>query len=299
MKQESFEAEAATLDEARTQAKGRIPDGFNLVSEEIVSEGRPLNITVIAETSESAIAQAQVKIPHDCTVTEKKVTAPETRVIRVTAETDSEARGKVQGQLDNATIIKKVTISSPGRKGFLGIGRIPSSYDVEVLKQARADLTYRPKARIKVTISDFLTGLAPAERSAVSNLNPLLYQAVIMEKKGENAPTIITDDSHTFELIHRLDASEITQLADSVQSSIQGDDAIARNDLAKATQHYQRAFELNPYNDIALMSYGVCLARRGQLREGIRWVEKAVAADSSNERARRSLEMMKADLSSH
>jgi len=44
------------------------------------------------------------------------------------------------------------------------------------------------------------------------------------------------------------------------------------------------------------MSYGAALARQGDLRGGIKWVEKAVEINPDNERARQNLKAMKADL---
>ena len=93
-----------------------------------------------------------------------------------------------------------------------------------------------------------------------------------------------------------MSVSDLEILSQSVQAAQQGDESANRGDLAGAAKHYRRAFELNPYNDIAIMSYGAALARQGDLRGGIKWVEKAVEINPDNERARQNLKAMKADL---
>lgn len=140
---------------------------------------------------------------------------------------------------------------------------------------------------------DFLASLKPAERIEVSNLNPLIYHVIIMEKRGENAPKLMMVDSQTTpELLRKLTVAELERLKESVEFAKKADQAGG----SSATEYYRKAAETNPYNSIAVMSYGVSLAEAGNLREGIKWVEKARAVDPSNERIRRNLNAMRASL---
>lgn len=141
----------------------------------------------------------------------------------------------------------------------------------------------------------FLGGLSSAERVRVSGLNPILYHAVIKEKKGEEAPDIIMEDQTALSLIRRLRIDELEQLLASVEAAQEGDRAASSN-MSRAATCYKKAADINPYNDTALMSYGCALANQGNLREGVKWVEKAVKVNPANERAKRNLQGIKRNL---
>ena len=141
-------------------------------------------------------------------------------------------------------------------------------------------------------VQSFLCSLSPDERVRVSNLNPLIYHTIISEKKGEPAPAIIMEDETALTLLRKLSVEELEQLSASVKAAQEGDRAAD----SMAASCYKKALEINPYNDIALMSYGCALANQGNLREGIKWVEKAVKVNPNNERAKRNLQGMKRDL---
>ena len=141
----------------------------------------------------------------------------------------------------------------------------------------------------------FLGGLSSEERVHVSNLNPLIYHAIIKEKKGEQAPAIVMQDEAAVSLLRRLRVDELEQLSASVEAGQEGD-AAASSNMSRAAACYKKAVDINPYNDLALMSYGCALANQGNLREGVKWVEKAVKVNPKNDRARRNLQGMKRNL---
>ena len=138
----------------------------------------------------------------------------------------------------------------------------------------------------------FLSKLTGKERVQVSNCNPILYETIIEEKKSGEVVNIITQDRRLPELLRKLSIPELETLRASVTSAMEGDKypATMPSSAAKA---YKKAFELNPYNDLALMSYGCTIANMGNIREGMRWVEKALAVNPENERARMNIEGMK------
>lgn len=74
LKQETFEITAGSLDEARAQVKGKIPHGFFLLSETVVSDGRPVTIRESAETTEQARTAARSKVPSGHRVEQEKET---------------------------------------------------------------------------------------------------------------------------------------------------------------------------------------------------------------------------------
>jgi len=143
----------------------------------------------------------------------------------------------------------------------------------------------------------FLGPLSRDERVAVSNLNPLIYDTIVAEKEGKETPGIhfASGDDSKLQLLRRLEVDDLKRLRQSVASGQDGD-RVAPGDQSLAARHYRAAVDLNPYNDLALLSYGVVLAEEGKLAEGIKWVEKARAVNPSSDRIRRNLDRMRADL---
>lgn len=139
----------------------------------------------------------------------------------------------------------------------------------------------------------FLSTLRYAERVAISNLTPLIYAVIIQEKKGEGSTPIIMEEESLLVALRKLSVSELEILSQSVYNSMKADN---ESNPSKQTLLYKYAFELNPYNDLAIMSYGCALANQGNLREGIKWLEKAVKINPKNERAFRNLQGMKAHI---
>ena len=142
--------------------------------------------------------------------------------------------------------------------------------------------------------SGFLSALPQKDRVRVSNVNPLILEFILKEKRGEDAPVMLGDEA-TFALLRKLSVGEIQKLKESVEYGQKGD-AVAGSSMSQAASMYKKAFEANPYNSLALLSHGVALANLGNLREGITWVEKALKVDPNNERIRNNLKGMKAAL---
>jgi len=148
----------------------------------------------------------------------------------------------------------------------------------------------------------FLSSLTHVERQAVTNLNPLIYDQIIKDKKDQQsiAMEVYSMDKHeaasaneAIESLRKLSVSEIESLRESAVNVVKADNC---TDQAEKAKLYRKAADLNPDNDLALMSYGCTLANQGNLREGIKWVERAVKVNPKNERARRNLQGMKANL---
>lgn len=150
-----------------------------------------------------------------------------------------------------------------------------------------------------VSASGFLNSLSKEEKVAVSNRDPQVYEAVIIAKRAgyANMATYNLDNS-TFDvgkLLWGLEIVDLERLRDSVICTIRADQA-ATADILKAAELYHRAMELNPFDDVATMSYGVALAQQGDVREGLKWVEHAVKLNPGNERAQRNLAAVKSYL---
>ncbi|HEV2991852.1 MAG TPA: tetratricopeptide repeat protein [Candidatus Angelobacter sp.] len=149
--------------------------------------------------------------------------------------------------------------------------------------------------------SEFLAGLSKEERLAVSNLEPHFYESILTARRAgySQFDFVNLDPSGNFklagELLSAMDIADVERLAESVNFTIRGDEA-AKLDIEEAGKFYRKAFELNPYDEIPIMSYGVVLFQQGYVREGVEWVEKALAANPASPRVRRNLEGMKSRL---
>ncbi len=152
MKQETFEVMADTLQEAREQAKSRVPPGFFILSETVYSDGTLVTVRGVGETIEDAFARAKAKVPAGSRVEhEEVIQPPETKTIRVMGDTEESAQTQAKD-----FIVKRTTLVIPGKKGFLRIGKTQNQYDIEAFKQAIAVVTYKTDARVSVTIVDEL-----------------------------------------------------------------------------------------------------------------------------------------------
>src|SRR5437763_9058696 len=132
MPEKVIELEADTLEEARAQVKSQIPEGLHLLSEQIISDGIPTTIKVVAETTEAAFAKAQGNIPTNVNVIETdvtEITAPKQRVITIEAFDEQGARTLLKGKLAPNEIIKNLKLAVQGAAGFLGFGKKPNQYE--------------------------------------------------------------------------------------------------------------------------------------------------------------------------
>lgn len=148
-----IESEADSLEEARKQIKSQIPQGLSIRSEKILSNGEPETAIGIAVTMEEAFSIAQDQVPNDAKIMDKKeLTHPERKVVMVEAYDEQNASVLARKKIDSDAIIQSTKLTAVGNKGFLGIGRKPNQYSIEVLHQAVAEITYKTKAKIVAEI---------------------------------------------------------------------------------------------------------------------------------------------------
>lgn len=152
MKERIIEIEAESLGEARLQLKSKAPEGLELLEEKVVSDGKPKTVKAVADTLEEAFAKTQAEIPEEAEVLEKKEQATERETITIEAfdeiRAEREAISQIKRQFGTAAILKGLELAAVGSKGFLGIGKRPNQYEVNVLQPAVVEITYRTKAKI-------------------------------------------------------------------------------------------------------------------------------------------------------
>lgn len=147
---ETIEVEADSLEEAREQVRSQIPEGFSLLSEEIISDGLPTTVEVVADTLDEALEKAQAALPDGAHILgQRELAVPERIAITVEAFTETGARMEADHRLGaGKAVVKSVRMTAAGSRGFLGFGKTPNRYEVEVVRRAVLEITYRTKARI-------------------------------------------------------------------------------------------------------------------------------------------------------
>ena len=145
--------------------------------------------------------------------------------------------------------------------------------------------------------SRFLISLNLKEKVAVSNLNPNIYFAAIMQKENTIAATRIIDIylmkdpklDKILKLLEGLSTSELQRLGLSVNTAQEGVKAYSMGNFTEAKKHLKKACQHNPYNADAWCSLGVVIAKAGDHKEGIKIIKKAISLDPDNQSARDSL----------
>ena len=93
MSNQVIETEAETLEEARTQAKAKLPPGMQVLYEDVISDGSVRAVRGISDTVDKAIADARSLVPSDALpMTERHVSEPRAERIRVEAFDEQTAR---------------------------------------------------------------------------------------------------------------------------------------------------------------------------------------------------------------
>ena len=165
MAERILEVEADSLEQARKQAELKVPEGLAIVSEEILSNGKPRWSWGVADTIEAAFDIAESKLPSEADILEKQQESePVWKAVTVEAPDEQSARAQAEQEIDK-TLGRKVgfidrvrygeiTLKKPGRKGFFGIGKKLNIYEVQVFEKAVVTIKYKRKAKIRLEFGE-------------------------------------------------------------------------------------------------------------------------------------------------
>ena len=148
-----IEIEADSIEEATKQAITRKPRGLDILSEEILSDGKRKSVKGVADTMETALTEARDLVPAGAEIIEEKeLISPSQRLLKVEAHDEATAEKEVKGKIHESGRIDSIRLKTLAKKGFLGIGKKPNVYDVKVLQPAVAEVTFKGKAKIRVKV---------------------------------------------------------------------------------------------------------------------------------------------------
>ena len=154
MPQQTITIVANSLEQAKELLKTRVPEGFQIISEEIISDDIPKVMNISGDSSELALEKLKTRLPVDAELLEwKEITPAERKLISVDAEDEQSAQTQALFNIiGKRPTIKRVSIISKGSKGFLGIGKKINQYQFEIFHESNIKATYRTKAKISATI---------------------------------------------------------------------------------------------------------------------------------------------------
>jgi hypothetical protein len=117
-----IEVEADTLEEARRMVKSQMPEGFKLLSEQIISDGIPKtkivqSIEIEADSFDDARDQLKSRIPTNLELISEHILSDGKPVtVRSSADTVDDAYVKAQSRIPaNAEVVEKKVITAPER----------------------------------------------------------------------------------------------------------------------------------------------------------------------------------------
>ncbi len=155
-----LEIEADSLEETRRIAGERIPTGFHFWNEEVLEDGKPKSVAASADTEDAALAAAQALVAaavqggKATTISSQIRVPPGRRTIETEAWDEASARKQAEGKIDRTARIEASRIKRPGKPGFLGLGRKPALYEIDVFQCAVAAAEYKVPARIRWHVGD-------------------------------------------------------------------------------------------------------------------------------------------------
>lgn len=178
----NLEIQADSLEIARRELQEKLSAGQVLIRETVVDDGSQKTVAAEAASVEEAIRKAKSKLPALATLGKDEVLRAPTREVReVEGFTEDEARKR--SGVSHPQKIDSISLTRAGRSGFLGFGRRPNVYSVTVVQNAKVQITYRPRVRIR---ADVLTAAEMPSMKATfwENGGPIRREGLYEEQRS-------------------------------------------------------------------------------------------------------------------
>ncbi|RPI33006.1 MAG: hypothetical protein EHM70_07345 [Chloroflexota bacterium] len=145
----TIEAEGINIQDAREKMRAKLSSNELVVDERVLQDGEAQTVKAAADTTADTFALAEQQVPKGAKVIEKKETiSPFRKQIEIDAFDEGSAVAKVTDLYNGNVTIKSIKLTTPGKKGILGIGNKPNTYTVDVLRQSSVEISYQEKAKI-------------------------------------------------------------------------------------------------------------------------------------------------------
>lgn len=150
-----IEVEADSLESARAEVRSKVPPDQVVLNERVISDGKPQTVRKCAETTAEALKLACQQVPAGARVIEeKKLTDAQSKTLTVEVFTEQKIPAEIERLLGAEGIIKAKRLVTAARNGFLGIGKRPAVFEVEVFLPAQASVTWKTQAKIAAEIGE-------------------------------------------------------------------------------------------------------------------------------------------------
>lgn len=180
--QRNIRVEAASLHEARSVLKSKIPRGMAVVKDSVIADGKPRTLEGTGSTVDAAFQDAASKTPAETEVIDKVViTQPQSERIIIQACDADTAKRQARSKVPRKARLDRIVLTAKGRRGFLGIGRTPNTYEAHIEHWAIVQVTVKGKAIIEVVVAppEWKDPDSWVRRSVVQDQN--LEQSVLAE----------------------------------------------------------------------------------------------------------------------
>lgn len=200
MYKEVFEVEAGSLELARKKAEAKISKGRELLSEQILCDGKPQSVNAFADTLVAAFEEAHSMVPEGCEIIEEKeIFSPTDNTFEIKARKEKKAKSKALSLSEPNTKIKEIRLKVKGEKGFLGIGKTSNIYEVDVHQPAVVEIVFKCKARIMLEVKKSIQIL---DKKELKDLATKIYVGMSIYELIEliGKPSTTMSDSDMFSL---------------------------------------------------------------------------------------------------
>jgi len=260
----TIQSKGTSIADVRHDARSRVPKGWYVYSERVISDGKTGTTTGKGQTEKAATQSARESLPRNA-VDPESTTRQEaaTQTITVAAVTEDAARSEaiaVVGGRDST--VCECILAEDGRKGILGIGKRPPKFTVKVRKPAIVDMKYGTPAIIELILSDVLP---PAEHYRKRYDNAEFDE--VIEELSSVLDSLAADSEHRKVL--------------SSACSDRGGAMFKRHNLTQALQDFELAVRANPENWRALVNLSTVYLHNKRLDEAQHSLEKAIEINPS------------------
>lgn len=163
-----------SLDVARELLTSAIPEGFKILSEKILSDGKPQTKSFSGETTREAFAKAFSEVAPNEIIEQREISQPKEELITIGANDDNLLKAEIEKMVGASIILKRATIIQKGKSGLFGIGKTNTLYEAKIIHPSVVELRYQTEFKLAFEIG--------RELDANDRIDKL-----ILELKSDNA----------------------------------------------------------------------------------------------------------------
>jgi hypothetical protein len=193
-----FTVKSTNLLDAKRILLQQKTEGTFLHSVKILDHGSPYTIREVGDNVECAFSNVFNKLKDELEILEKKVISNgENTTIIIKANNESEARSvALKGFPLREAEVKSIILKTKGKKGFLTIGAVPNTYEIDYFRKATVEVVVKAMAKVQGKI-----GLIP-------QITPSRFRRWFLNKKVESDPQIFLNTLKNWYLNYNIECPD-------------------------------------------------------------------------------------------